>query len=262
MSLFRIFRKTQKPTRAQGMVEFALAITTFLVLVMGIIEFGWLMAVYTSVYSASREAARYGAAVGLSGNGVTYDQDCAGMRAAAVRVGQIGQVDAADVEVRYQGALNNASAFNSLPACPNPTQLGDKIMIRVTGTYDPLVPLIPIPTINLTVVTSRTIIKDVDIMGTPMPSPTPGPTWTGSPTATLTPTYTVTPSATPTNTSSPTFTVTPTDTLTPTFTETPTITLTPTFGPSPTRTHTPTSPRRHPHPHSDLYAHPLHLHPP
>src|SRR5574340_438685 len=49
--------------RGQSMVEFALAFPIFLMIVIGIMEFGRLFITYTSVYAAAREGARYGAAV-------------------------------------------------------------------------------------------------------------------------------------------------------------------------------------------------------
>ncbi|HEX2981595.1 MAG TPA: TadE family protein, partial [Anaerolineaceae bacterium] len=55
--------------RGQGMVEFALALPIILMVIFGIIEFGRLLLSYSAVFSASREAARYGAAVGDNGGG-------------------------------------------------------------------------------------------------------------------------------------------------------------------------------------------------
>src|SRR5512147_2832453 len=73
-------RKTLRE-RAQGMVEFALVLPLLLLLIFGVIELGRMFVIYSSVNSASREAARYGAASGLSGNNVIYYNDCAGMLA-------------------------------------------------------------------------------------------------------------------------------------------------------------------------------------
>ena len=53
-----------KKERAQGIVEFALVLPLLLVLMLGIIEVGRLLFIYSSVNSASREAARYGSAAG------------------------------------------------------------------------------------------------------------------------------------------------------------------------------------------------------
>jgi hypothetical protein len=57
-----------KHSRAQGMVEFALALPVFLLLMFGIIEFARLLVTYSAVYTASREAVRYAVATGLKSN--------------------------------------------------------------------------------------------------------------------------------------------------------------------------------------------------
>ena len=51
-------------SRGQGLLEFALALPIFLLLVLGVIEFGRLLAVVSSVTTAAREGARYGSASG------------------------------------------------------------------------------------------------------------------------------------------------------------------------------------------------------
>jgi len=56
-------KRMHEHRRGQGMVEFALAIPIFLMLVLGIIEFGRMFLMYTSVFAGAREGARYGAAV-------------------------------------------------------------------------------------------------------------------------------------------------------------------------------------------------------
>jgi Flp pilus assembly protein TadG len=58
------FFKSQraKHTRAQGMVEFALALPVILLLLFGIIEFARLLVTFSAVYTASREAVRYAVA--------------------------------------------------------------------------------------------------------------------------------------------------------------------------------------------------------
>jgi hypothetical protein len=51
----------------QGIVEFALVRPLLLVLMLGVIEFGRLLFFYSSTFTASREAARYGSAAGNVG---------------------------------------------------------------------------------------------------------------------------------------------------------------------------------------------------
>ena len=70
---------------AQGMVEFALILPLLLLVVFGVIEMGRLLVIYSSVGTASREAARYASAAGEPSPGLPYYADCAGIRAAAQR---------------------------------------------------------------------------------------------------------------------------------------------------------------------------------
>lgn len=257
--------------RAQGMAEFALALPIVLLLMLGVVEFGRLMVTFSAVYTASREAARYGTANGMSESGVPYYRDCAGIVAAAVRIGTIGGVTASGVDIRYDhGPTDVEIPFESLAGCPQDTLLGDRVFVRVTALYQPVLPLVNIPPIPVTSTASRTVIKGVDVMGTPLPSPTLKFTYTATLDATATaavlqtqtagtatalaqtaimqttvayvsPTVTVTPTGpTPTPTHTGTVTPTPTVTATPTVTSTPTITSTVTA--TPTITPTPTPP--------------------
>ena len=58
MVKFRL-RRSKRQEGAQGMVEFALILPLLLLVVFGIIELGRLLVIYSSVGTASREAARY-----------------------------------------------------------------------------------------------------------------------------------------------------------------------------------------------------------
>jgi len=271
MAVLRKLIIQNKFNRAQGMTEFALALPIVLLLILGVVEFGRLMVTFSAVYTASREAARYGTANGISGNGVPYYRDCAGMIAAAVRIGSIGGVNASGVDIRYDnGPSDPEIPFNAKVACPQDTALGDRVFVRVTAMYQPLMPLVNLPPIPVTSIASRTVIKGVDVMGTPLPSPTLKFTYTATSNLTATaavlqtwtagtatalaqtaimqttvayvsPTVTITPTGpTPTPTHTGTITPTPTVTATATITGTPTITPTPTS--TPTITPTPTPP--------------------
>ena len=231
--------------RAQGIVEFALVLPLLLVLLLGIIEVGRLLFIYSGVNSASREAARYGSASGDIGGFIAHYEDCAGIKAAAKRVGILGNIQDDNIEISYDHGPNT-SVFSS--DCPVPAgeyvNLGDRIIVQVTTTFDPIVPLVNIPSFPISAVARRTILRNVRIEGTPAPAvPTNTPTATNSPTPTITPTPTPTntPTATPTNTSTPTDTATPTHTSTPEpdATETPLPTSTSTNPPPPTATPTP-----------------------
>ncbi|HOD05874.1 MAG TPA: pilus assembly protein, partial [Anaerolineaceae bacterium] len=194
-----------KSLRGQGMVEFALALPVFLLLVLGIMEFSWMLFHYSITFSASREAARYGSSVGLGATNLSRDIDCVGIRAEAFRVGRpAGITTNNQVEIRYDEGPDDTRTWTSLPSCDDPTkpntQLGWRIAVRVTANHNSLIGIFP--SFPITSTTFRTIIKNVDM--------------TANPTApagqhTNTPTYTVSPTVTPT----PTETLTPTSTFTP-----------------------------------------------
>lgn len=235
----------KKHAGGQGLVEFALIIPLLLLLVFGVIEFGRLLFTYSMVSAASREAARYGAASGKVNGNIQRYRDCDGIRAAALRVGGLAGVQSANVTISYDRGPNTPIYSG---ACPPPADekvnLGDRVTVGVVALYRPIVPLLNMPVIPISSSTTRTLIKDVTLEGTP-PSPYPSNTpvlpATQTPTITSTPSPTLTTTSTGTPTPTVTETPTPTQTTTPTQTGTPTETLTPTLGPSLTPTQTATA---------------------
>ena len=149
--------------RGQGLVEFALVLPVFLLLIMGIIEFGRIMVTYSSISTASRDAVRYAISVGDTSSGIPHYQDCLGIRAAAQNVALFsdptivitldadGPGGAAPIEYCQVGKDSD----------PIDVSLGAQISVSVTQIYDPLLPLVELPTIPLTSETARTVLKDV-----------------------------------------------------------------------------------------------------
>jgi Flp pilus assembly protein TadG len=176
--------------KAQGMVEFALTLPILLLLILGIIEFGRLLFIYSAVTSSSREAARYGAATEYVSGSVNRYEDCAGIRAAAKRVGILTGIQDDDIAIHY----DNGSVVVESDCQPNVSvKRGDRIVVSVTANYTPVVPLVNIPPIPITSTTARTLIKAVTISGLPpddsdpppSPPPPPPPPPLGCPTAPL-----------------------------------------------------------------------------
>jgi len=248
--------------KAQGMLEFALILPLLLLVALGIIEMGRLMLIYSSVFTASREAARYGSAAGDIGGYTPHYEDCNGMVSSAVRVGSLADIQPANVIISYDHGPGTSTFANCATIASQTVNLGDRVIVQVSANYQPLLPLVRFQSLPISSTSRRTILKDIAIRGTPpapvdtntptptetlTPTPTPTPTDTPTPTSTSTPTDTPTSTATETSTATSTDTPTPTETLTPTPTEigaptsttTSTSTLTPT--PSTTPTLTPTS---------------------
>lgn len=148
------------------MVEFAVALPVFLLLLFGIIEFGRLLMTYVSVYTAAREAARYGSAAGVNDTGTRYYRDCDGIKDAAVRMAGLAGVTKDNVTIYY----NDGSS-----SCPYETKLGDLLVVVVSGTFEPILPLVNIPPLTVSSRSSRTIVQQLSIYSTPT-APTPIPT--------------------------------------------------------------------------------------
>lgn len=194
-------KRMHEHRRGQGMVEFALAIPIFLMLVLGIIEFGRMFLMYTSVFAGAREGARYGAAVETV-------CDTSGLHDAVRRVGFF----AGDVNIGIQ----YDDGFGNLKAC-NETVLGDRVNVTTEITFDSITGVIPELTLRSTA--RRTLIKRAflewtlqppsDMAGNVPPAVTFGPkesdtvTPEASDTVTPEPSDTVTPEPSDTTTTTP-----------------------------------------------------------
>ncbi len=207
----------------QSMLEFALTLPIVLALIFGIIEFSRFMFFYSTVATASREAARFGATVEGDLYGSPRYIDCEGIKSEAVRVGRLVGVTAADVEIFYDQGPSDSGPYPACPVDPDYIILGDRVVVRVNATFKPLGVIVNIPSFPVLTTSKRTIVMNVPIgpvstsvrvTGTVKFIPTFTPTTAPTSTKTLLPSPTSTgPTPTPTNTS----TVTPTPTITPTF---------------------------------------------
>ena len=141
-------------------MEFALILPVLLLVIFGIIESGRLMAIFSGVTSSSREAARYGAGVGLTNRTKLTPpyQDCDGIDAAARRLSVLAPLDSVTID------YDNLRTLSTWSGCPPPRDeivLGSRIIVTVAGSYRALVPLVGIPPIPIESVTKRTILKEV-----------------------------------------------------------------------------------------------------
>ena len=62
----KIISRLRKSEKGQSLVEFALVLPILLMLVLGVLEFGWMLNAKVTVNSAAREGARTRAALGFS----------------------------------------------------------------------------------------------------------------------------------------------------------------------------------------------------
>jgi hypothetical protein len=151
--------------RGQALVEFSLVFPILLTLILGIVEFGRLLVTYSSVTTASRDAARYAASVGENPSGIAHYQDCVGIRGTVDRLGLY--LDASATIMHDSDGPGGAVAVEycqvGKSSDPISVSLGSQIVVSVTGTYQPLMlwPSVRIPPLPITFETSRSVVMDV-----------------------------------------------------------------------------------------------------
>jgi hypothetical protein len=167
----RLMKKIQNKQYGQAMVEFALTLPIFLLAVIGVIELSRFFLVYSSVYTASREAARYGSSVGEDTNLPNY-MNCSEIASRAQDMGFFGGVNAGEVVVYYEKEPNSSEA-NQIPCdgVYNP-ELGDRLVVNVSADYIPLIAGFVLPEgIIVSANNGRTIMKEIKLLATPLPVP-------------------------------------------------------------------------------------------
>jgi len=252
------FRRHDK-SQAQAMVEFMLALPVLLLLIYGIVEVARLIFIYSSVTNASRQAARYGAASGLNSDGIPRFQDCEGIREVANRSAFIVEFD--EINITYdRGVASDGSQIpiagvdpsphsDTCPIAFNDVHNGDRIIVQVSTTYEPIITIVPLDPFPIVATSARTFLTSVPILGsavpiafaaeTSTPSRTPTPLFTeitSTPTLFLTPTSSISVTRPPVDIPPFPHEYTPTSVLPPTIpatqtkapppTSTPTVTLT------------------------------------
>ena len=161
----------RKSARGQGMVEFALTIPIVLILMLGIIEFGRLLFVYTSITSAGREAARYGSAIGANESGTPYYDDCAGIKAAAMRIGQFAGVKEDNIKIYHDKGPSDVNPDpNKVEYCktsaPGTVVFGqtDRIVVFIDILYTPISPLVNLPSFHLYSENAHSVLMGSDVV--------------------------------------------------------------------------------------------------
>lgn len=159
--------RRHRQNKGQALVELALTLPIFLVLVYGIFEVARLVFMYSEVFNASRDAARYAGANGKSTEGVVYYRDCTGIRDHANEVSSIIDLSATDaVTIQYDKGPDSeliASSCEALVSSGTKLALGDRVVVTVTATYNPVVPLLNFEDIPISSTTARSVVADLDI---------------------------------------------------------------------------------------------------
>jgi Flp pilus assembly protein TadG len=229
--------------RAQAMVEFAIVAPILFLMLFGVIEVGRMMFLYAAATNASREAVRWGSAVGYDDTGVLRYKNCDAIKTIARNA---AFTPSAVVDISYDKGPSTTTTQCTASVYPGYRESGDRIKVVVQVTYKPYTKLVPWGQRTFVSTSYRTILGTIALASTAIPSGGGPGGGTATGTSTVTPTDTAGPSPTPTDTptATPTFdgsfaTFTPTSEGTPT--ETPVPTETPTELPTSTPTFTPTA---------------------
>jgi hypothetical protein len=237
-----------KKMRAQAIVEFALVLPFLLLLIYGTIEVARLAFIFSSASNASRAAVRYGAASGENSEGTPYYEDCDGIRNIVNESAYIAKFDT--INITYDRGVNPdgtqipisgvdpSPSNNSCPVADINVRNGDRIIVQVSTSYQPILSIIPIEPLQIVSSSARTFLISIPILGSAVP--------TGFSAETSTPSKVPTKSFI---TSTPAFTAVLTATRLPTLNFTTvagiatnippsTLTYTPSFTPPPTHTAT------------------------
>jgi Flp pilus assembly protein TadG len=158
--------------QAQAIVEFAIALPILLALLIGIIEFGRLMFIYSAVTNSSRNAVRYASAVGFSDSGYTKFNYCDGIFQTAKKSAYLVNITTSDININYDSGPGTSqkavcdlfSATQTDPdVTPSVVSSGDRVTVTITAQYKPMLKLIPIPARPIKSVSSRTILGIVNL---------------------------------------------------------------------------------------------------
>jgi hypothetical protein len=165
--------KNRKKTRGQSIIEFALVLPITLLIVFGVIEFGYLLFVFSSVNTASRDAARYGIAVGEVSGDLRY-YDCDGIIDAGLRIGRFAGILTTDFTIYYDSGPGTSTIYancETLAALAGDDEInfGDRIVVTVNHYYQPLITYmgLDVGPFTMSSTSSRTIVKSASILVEP-----------------------------------------------------------------------------------------------
>jgi Flp pilus assembly protein TadG len=150
----------------QALTEFALALPILVLLMFTVIDLGRLIAANAAAVTASREGARYGAAVGTVSGTPRY-MNCAGIRQ-AVRAVTGGLIDISDdnrIQISYIQGDGTATTQSCTPHGTGPVDAEivdfDRVVVEVSATLQPITPVVGsfIGPFDIVSIDRRTIVK-------------------------------------------------------------------------------------------------------
>jgi Flp pilus assembly protein TadG len=129
--------------RGQSLVEFALCVVLLVALLLGVVEFGRMVLLYTTVSNAARVGTRYAIVHGSDSGAASGPADDDATAIGVVKnFAQVGGLNTANLTVH----VNYYSSGGVSPSCNTP---GCWVKVTATYPYDPLMSYFQLPAINL-----------------------------------------------------------------------------------------------------------------
>jgi len=138
--------------QAQAIVEFALVLPILLLVVFGLLEVGRALFIYSFANNASRDAVRYATAFGVNEDDNLQFQDCAAIRNVARRTAFLQDLEDDDIVIEYDTGPDPDTGVIPAPfdICDDVDGVdeavvlacGDRVVVRVTAQFNPIVPLL------------------------------------------------------------------------------------------------------------------------
>ena len=146
------------------LVEFAIVLPLFMLLIMGTIDMGRYMAATASVNTAAREAARYGSSVGENAGGDKHYLDCDGIVAEGIGYGAGADFQASNFAITFDsgpGTGPDASCVSGTVNNPGNIETGDRVVVTVSKPFTMVSPMIGafFGSITITSVARRTLLS-------------------------------------------------------------------------------------------------------
>lgn len=135
------YRRRSRPDRGAALVEFALLMPLLLLLILGIVEFGWKFGQFNDVRHAVREGARF-AAVDGGDNSAIEARVCASLDLVGAGITQVRMSWSPDADtdlntdIGEPGSIRvevDVSSLSNVPLISNflPTQLASEVQFRL-----------------------------------------------------------------------------------------------------------------------------------
>jgi Flp pilus assembly protein TadG len=128
----RWLKRRNERQRGHAMTEMALTLPLVLLMVMGIMDFGRMLFIYSQVSNAAREGVRWGSVTGVVPQGTApHFVDCNGIREAVLtRFANILDITEDDISIQYDDGAT-LKGFNCNGSNPSQTLIeqGDRILV-------------------------------------------------------------------------------------------------------------------------------------